>query len=57
MKICSLGRTVTSRFFGIFNYAMFSNKRRAFPGKGNSTELQPCFEAYLNYIKRNKISL
>ncbi len=57
MKICSLGRTVTSRFFGIFNYAMFSNKRRAFPGKGNSTELQPCFEAYVKYIKRNKVSL
>ncbi len=57
MKICSLGRTVTSRFFGIFNYAMFGNERRVYPDKGNYTELQPCFEAYLKYIKRNKVSL
>lgn len=54
MKICSLGRTVTSRFFGIFNYAMFGNERRIYPYKGNSTELQPCFEAYLKYLKRKQ---
>ena len=55
MKISS-ERTVTQRYFGIFNYAMFGSRCRVHPDKGNSTELIPCINTYINYLKRNNNS-
>ena len=51
MRIAGIGARAFYRYFGVFNYAMFGNERRAMDDR-NSTDLAPFNDAFISYIKR-----